>query len=233
MASSVSSVSNTTSSNVFSTASGTKSASGQQIDFLNMLMVQLKNQNPTEPYDNQQFAAQLATFSQLEQLTDIKTLLNDQADVFGLMAMSMENTALPGMIGKYASAASDTLNFDGTNPCEISYDVALSGNQSGKAIITDSSGKVVKEIELSASQINVGSHTIQWDGKNTNGDKMLTGNYTLKVELVDDTGASVEADTYTVGKIEAVRFKSSGTVIVVNGNEVALSDISDVRENAF
>jgi flagellar basal-body rod modification protein FlgD len=98
------------------TAGAGNSAKEQQINFMNLLMVQLKNQNPTQPYDNQQFAAQLATFSQLEQLTDIKTLLDDQADIIALMAMSMENTALPGMIGKYATASSNTLDFDGINP---------------------------------------------------------------------------------------------------------------------
>jgi flagellar basal-body rod modification protein FlgD len=47
------------------TAGAGNSAKEQQINFMNLLMVQLKNQNPTQPYDNQQFAAQLATFSQL------------------------------------------------------------------------------------------------------------------------------------------------------------------------
>ncbi len=45
------------------------SASKQQLDYMTLLVTQLQNQNPLEPMDNQQMAAQLAQFSQL-QLTE-------------------------------------------------------------------------------------------------------------------------------------------------------------------
>ena len=40
-------------------------------EFLKLLVAQLKNQDPMNPVDNQQFLAQLATFSSLEQLISI------------------------------------------------------------------------------------------------------------------------------------------------------------------
>ena len=218
--------------NVFSNMYEGNAAKKQQIDFLHMLMVQLKNQNPSEPYDNQQFAAQLATFSQLEQLTDIKQLLNDQADIFALLSMSVENTSLPAMIGKYASAVSNTLDSDGINPSEIGYKVTLPAT-SGKAMVYDSQGKLVRTIDLSKSQLNTGENKIEWDGKNQAGDKMLPGKYKVTIELTEANGSTYNPETYTVGKIEAIRFKSSGTVIVINGNEVSLSAINDVRETPY
>jgi flagellar basal-body rod modification protein FlgD len=39
--------------------------------FLKLLVAQLQNQDPMNPVDNQQFVAQLATFSSLEQLVSI------------------------------------------------------------------------------------------------------------------------------------------------------------------
>jgi flagellar basal-body rod modification protein FlgD len=39
--------------------------------FLELLVAQLQNQDPLDPVDNQQFVAQLATFSSLEQLISI------------------------------------------------------------------------------------------------------------------------------------------------------------------
>ncbi len=40
-------------------------------EFLELLVTQLQNQDPMNPVDNQQFIAQLATFSSLEQLISI------------------------------------------------------------------------------------------------------------------------------------------------------------------
>jgi flagellar basal-body rod modification protein FlgD len=40
-------------------------------EFLNLLVAQLKNQDPLNPVNSQDFVAQLATFSSLEQLIDI------------------------------------------------------------------------------------------------------------------------------------------------------------------
>lgn len=44
--------------------------SDQKMDFLNLLVTELQNQNPLEPMDNQQMAAQLAQFTQLELTED-------------------------------------------------------------------------------------------------------------------------------------------------------------------
>jgi flagellar basal-body rod modification protein FlgD len=52
-----------------------KSATNEQelgkTEFLKLLVTQLQNQDPMNPVDNQQFIAQLATFSSLEQLISI------------------------------------------------------------------------------------------------------------------------------------------------------------------
>lgn len=50
-------------------STGTPSVS--QTEFLNLLVAQLKNQDPLNPVNSQDFVAQLATFSSLEQLIQI------------------------------------------------------------------------------------------------------------------------------------------------------------------
>ena len=59
-------------------ATGTDSTSGANSDlgktvFLQLLVTQLKNQDPLQPQDNSAFLAQLAQFSSLEQLQQINT----------------------------------------------------------------------------------------------------------------------------------------------------------------
>ncbi len=68
------------------TASAAQTASAKALDysaFLQLLITQLKNQDPSEPMDSTAFVAQLATFSQVEQtITSNKkldSLLTSQA----------------------------------------------------------------------------------------------------------------------------------------------------------
>lgn len=49
------------------------SASQIQMDYMKLLVTQLQNQNPLEPMSNDQMAAQLTQFSQLEQLESMNS----------------------------------------------------------------------------------------------------------------------------------------------------------------
>ena len=50
--------------------------------FLQLLVIQLRNQDPTNPQSNQEFLAQLATFSSLEQLTSINKAVTSLSNFF-------------------------------------------------------------------------------------------------------------------------------------------------------
>ncbi len=49
----------------------TQSSSNMKLDYMNLLVTQLQNQNPLEPMSNEDMSAQLAQFSQLEQLENL------------------------------------------------------------------------------------------------------------------------------------------------------------------
>jgi flagellar basal-body rod modification protein FlgD len=51
--------------------------------FLQLLVTQLQNQDPTNPESNTEFVAQLATFSSLEQLTSINKAVTSMAQFLG------------------------------------------------------------------------------------------------------------------------------------------------------
>ncbi len=51
--------------------------------FLQLLVTQLQNQDPTSPQSNTEFIAQLATFSSLEQLTAINRAVTSMAQFLG------------------------------------------------------------------------------------------------------------------------------------------------------
>lgn len=67
------------------------SASNIQMDYMNLLITQLQNQNPLEPLDNNEMAAQLAQFSQLQQL---ETMNQSFADVLATTELAYANSLL-------------------------------------------------------------------------------------------------------------------------------------------
>ena len=74
MASSISPISSlNTAADTSATSSNSAMAGANVNTFLQLLVAQIKNQNPLEPTDGTQFVAQLAQFSQLEQMIGVRS----------------------------------------------------------------------------------------------------------------------------------------------------------------
>jgi flagellar basal-body rod modification protein FlgD len=71
-------------------------ASDIQMDYMKLLVTQLQNQNPLEPLNNEDMAAQLAQFSQLQQLESMNTS-------FGRVLDSVQRSYASSLIGKEVS----------------------------------------------------------------------------------------------------------------------------------
>jgi len=196
-------------------------------EFLLLLTKQLQAQNPLEPTKSSEFAAQLAQFSSLEQMTDIRGLMEQQLEANVVLAQSLTNIGLPGLIGKQAKVANNSLSFDGEKDVKFGYELA---SNAAKATISikDQNGTVIRTLELSSEQRKSGDKTFEWDGKDSNGDKVLSGNYTFEIAATDSNGKAITSKSYSYGTITAVRFRQEGSMVVINGKEVSISSISDV-----
>ncbi len=64
-----------------------------KLDYLNLLVAQLQNQNPLEPMDNNEMTAQMAAISQLEQLEAMNT-------TFASVLEATEGRYASGLIGR-------------------------------------------------------------------------------------------------------------------------------------
>ena len=81
--------------------SATNTASNIQMDYMNLLITQLQNQNPLEPLDNNEMASQLAQFSQLQQLESMN-------ESFAQVLATSELTYANSLIGKEVSFMLET-----------------------------------------------------------------------------------------------------------------------------
>src|SRR5262245_9548819 len=85
-----------------SSLSGTRATIAQNFDtFLQLLTTQLKNQNPLDPLDTNQFTQQLVQFSGVEQ--QLKT--NDFLESMMLSAQGSGNAQAVSYVGKVVTAS--------------------------------------------------------------------------------------------------------------------------------
>jgi flagellar basal-body rod modification protein FlgD len=87
------------------------SAAQQKMDFMTLLVTELRNQNPLEPMDNQQMAAQLAQISQLELSEEMNTNLGTLNTTVSGMNSSFENALWMAKTDHAKSLLGKTVNF--------------------------------------------------------------------------------------------------------------------------
>lgn len=83
------------------------SASQQKVDFMNLLVTQMKNQDPLEPLNNQDMAAQLAQFSQLEQAELTNQNLTSLNSVFSKVLQNSELGYARSLVGSNVTISVD------------------------------------------------------------------------------------------------------------------------------
>jgi len=187
-------------------------------EFMKLLLAQLKNQNPLEPMDGTDFAAQLAQFSSLEQLKNLNTTLETQS----VNQMTLGYAQSVNMIGKEAVTNSGNTVTANGQTTELNYSLAKDA-QTVTISIMDKDGKLVKSWDESARTAGMNSAT--WDCSGVE-----KGDYFYQIAARDSFGAPVAAETMTTGVVTAVHFRSNQILVTLNGREVPLSAISEVRD---
>ena len=195
-------------------------------DFLSLLITQMQNQDPLEPMKGTEFAAQLAQFSSLEQLTNINTSLEQSLNANAMLSSSINNALSATFIGKDVRAAADTFHYGSSGNVKLGYSITTPADTVAVKIY-DSAGNVVKTLKGSTGE---GQSTITWDGTNDRGETVGAGNYSFKVEAKDKSGANLDSATYVFGKVSGVRFKPEGTVFVIDGVEISLANILEIMQ---
>ncbi len=198
-------------------------------DFLHLLMEEMKYQDPLDPMDSTEYTSQLAQFSSLEQLSNMNDLLEASVNANYQLIQAVNNTMTATLIGKEIKVGNDTIQYTGQEEAYIGYHLpAEASNVTIK--IYDQFGTLVRTIEdVPTSE---GNHKVSWDFTDDNGNKLATGDYTFEVEATAMNGEDeMTIDYYQIGIIEGIKFTQDGTMLIVNGNEIPLSDVMEIFES--
>ena len=111
--------------------------------FLQLLVAQLKNQDPLNPQDNSSYIAELAQFSSLEQMTNVVSNLEDLGKIVGNIDTSVLVGQLSSMIGKNIDWV-ETINEADEEGNPISHQEAMTGVVTGVVLIEGNPNIVVE-----------------------------------------------------------------------------------------
>lgn len=194
-----------------------------QDQFLNLLVAQLKNQDPLKPVDNDQFIAELAQFSQLEQTKQMTTALQ----TFITTQTAANNQALVSLIGGQVSAAGSTVALTPGTSAPLSYQLA--GDAASVLVkVSDASGVPVRTLTVGSQK--AGTQTVPWDGRDDHGNPLPQGQYSFAVTALAKDNVSVSATTMQTGTVIGVNFQDGTPKLLLNtGQSIAPAQILEIK----
>ncbi len=187
-------------------------------DFLQMLMTQLQNQDPTSPMDTNQFTTELVQFSGVEQQ------INTNAALTQLIQLTQAGETMQGtsMTGKSVTVQSTEIalqNGSGT----VNFNDPTAGTVA--IAITNSSGQPLYETTMNAT---AGQNAWTWDGTTSSGAQVPDGAYSAVVVGANASGTTTSLPFTVTGTATGVESLSSGMQLEIGALSVPFSAVQSV-----
>lgn len=208
-----------------------KTTGGQQTlgknDFLQLLVTKLQNQDPLKPMEDENFIAQLAQFSSLEQMSNIAEGIETSNKWDFLQMQSLNNALASGLIGKEIKAEYSGVYIEDGKSTKISFTMPEAASEV-ELTIKDASGNVVAT--LTQSNVGAGMRSITWDATDTQGNRVDDGFYTVEAKATRAGGGTFSPSLSLIGKVDTVVYRDGNAFVSVNGIEIPLGDIAAIGE---
>ena len=199
------------------------SGSAGQLDqnqFLQLMVAQLKNQDPTKPMDPSTFVGQLAQFSTVTGIENMQTSLSTLTTSMR-SAQVLSGTSL---VGHQILAPANSTTIAPGDTVSGAADVPA-GTTALQVNVLDSRGQQVRTFPVTPQ---TGLTNFTWDGKTDSGSVASAGQYTFKV--MAGTGSSATSlDPLLSAKVVSVTIDPTTRDLTLNTNAGALA-LSTVRQ---
>ncbi len=166
--------------------------------FLRMFTTQLEYQDPMNPMESYELAAQLAQFSTVEQLTKANRYLEHNAKYLS----SINNAEAINLLQKYISGFTDLITVKNGHPTELRFTLETEG------IVTiniyDESGRLIRSIDR--GKLTPGNYPVDWDGKDNAGNQVKDGDYRIEIEVLSTTGKKEIIYPDAEGDVHGIKF---------------------------
>ncbi len=213
-------------------------------EFLKMLVAQLRNQDPLNPMDGKDMAAQLAQFSTVEQLITLNTSMQEQTlstqntlDALTLLgqtqdarsdelAQLIEGQMAVNTVGKTGVTIGNNTFVDRDRNGSIVVDTGTRSG-AGRLTITNEKGDVVSVADIASVKTGLQSFELA-DYEFT--PPLTAGKHSYKFEVATDGGPFENVKTYTVGRITGMRYDNGNPILIIgDALHVPMSQLTQVR----
>lgn len=191
-------------------------------EFMKLLVAQLSNQNPLEPQDGADFVAQLATFSNLEQLTSINTGL----DSLALSQAGLIQGQTVDLVGRTVVVEGDRIDVEAGRPTTINYSLSARA-RSVSVKVYDESGALVREMP---GPNETGMSSVAFDGLDSGDDPLPPGTYRIEVEATPEGSEAIDVQTFSTLRVDGVTYESGLPKLMANERRIDPSDVFRVLE---
>jgi len=195
-----------------------KTIAGNFDAFLKLLTTQLKNQNPLDPLDTNQFTQQLVQFAQVEQ----QMKQNDQLTTLIAIEKSAQSTTALAFVGSTVAVDGQTAVLANGR---ANWSFTVSKPATATVTIKNATGQTVYS---SGFTMNAGAQSFSWDGRDTNGVQWPDGNYTISVTGKDASGQPVPVSTEIEGIVDSVDLTRTPPDLSIGGQTFKLDKIKRV-----
>jgi len=193
------------------TTSGTTSAADSQISdmFLQLLVAQIQNQDPTNPTDGKEYVSQLAQLSQVQSLGSMTSLMTSTSR----QVSALQKQSVGALTGQTVMVQSSELNSDGKTAVEGRTTL----NHAASQVTLTLTGSNGQSYPISLGAASAGDVTFHIDPAALG---LPADDYRLSVATDNQqSGLSTELS----GNVKSVRFPLDGSDPVLN-----LQGIGDV-----
>ncbi|MEM7363538.1 MAG: flagellar hook assembly protein FlgD [Pseudomonadota bacterium] len=194
-----------------------------QADFLELLVAQLENQDPSKPMDNFQFLSQLAQFGMVDGIQQLQGSFTDVADSFR-QGQVMQAASL---LGRQVETDHSSTVLGENQPVRATLHVEEAASDV-VAQISDASGQTVAGVSLGF--LAAGESDFIWDGVMANGEVAPPGTYNVSARGLIG-GEVQELRVGALSEVTSVTVTAAGglSVVTANGSEVSVSSLDRLQ----
>jgi len=186
--------------------------------FLQLLTTQLKNQNPLDPLDTNQFTQQLVQFASVEQ--QMKS--NDQLASLVALERSAQSTTALAYVG--ATVVVDGSSAQLTNG-SATWTMNATKPANATVTIADSTGQTAY---TGTFAVNAGDQNFTWDGRGNDGTQWPDGAYTMTVTGIDASGQTTAISTQVQAVVDSVDLTQTPPLLLINGQNYSMDKIKQI-----